>query len=191
MTKRLAVILIDKFADWEFGYLTSTVRDWLKGTVTFHTPAGNEVTSEGGLRAASDGAIEDLKATDFDALAVIGSGQWSKTGAPDISDLLISADKSHKVLGFICQGTLAAARAGLLDTRPHSSNDSDTPKMVPTYQGAAHYVDTPRALRSDNIVTASGLAPVTFAIEMLMAMYPDKEKELAGFRADCAREHMV
>ena len=191
MSKKFAVILIDQFADWEHGILTSTLRDWLKGEVTFHTPGGAEVTSEGGMRAASDGSIDDLKPADFDALAVIGSGKWSKPGAPDISDMLISADKSHKLLGFICQGTLAAARAGLLDTRPHTSNDGDTPKMVPTYQGAAHYLDTPRAVRSDNIVTASGLAPVTFAIEMLAALYPDKEKELATFRADLAREHMA
>lgn len=188
MAKRLAVVLIDKFADWEHGYLTSTVRDYLGGTVTFHTPKGADMVSEGGMIAKAHGRIEDLSPADFDALAVIGSSVWSSEDAPDLARVVTAADKSNKVIGFICQGTLAAARAGLLDERPHTSNDADTPKMVATYQGALHYVETPRAVRDGNLVTAAGSSPVTFAVEMLIALYPEQEKDIRMLEAEGARE---
>lgn len=188
MAKRLAVILIDKFADWEHGYLTSTLRDFLGGTVGFYTPMGADVTSEGGMVARSSGRIDDLSPSDFDALAVIGSSVWSTKDAPDIAKLVELADKSKKIVGFICQGTLAAARAGLLDERPHTSNDADTPKMVATYQGAAQYLETPRAVRDGNLITSAGSSPVTFAVEILVALHPEREKDIRWLESEGAKE---
>jgi putative intracellular protease/amidase len=189
MTKRLAVILIDSFAEWEFGLLTSVARDYLGAEVTFHTPGGRTVTAEGGLRAEADGAIEDLNLANVDALVVVGSSHWSKGTAPDLNRLLQGVDESGRTLGFICQGTLAAARAGMLNERAHTSNNLETLKKAAVYRGSEHYVDTPRAVRDGNIITAPGSAPVTFAIEMLNALWPEKAGEIGAYHADLVREH--
>ena len=188
MTKRLAVILIEKFADWEHGFMTSALRDFFGGEVKFYTPGGTTVTSEGGMRAAADGAIEALTPDAFDALAVIGSGGWMGDAAPDISGIVQTADRAGRLIGFICGATVAAARAGLLDSRPHTSNDADTPKKATAYAGAAHYRDVPRAVRDGNLITAPGFAPRSFAYEMVSALVPDQEKYLGFFKQELTAE---
>ncbi len=60
--------------------------------------------------------------------------------------------------------------AGLLDERPHTSNDVAALKMFcPGYQGEECYVNEP-AVTDGNLITASGLAPVEFACHILRRM---------------------
>lgn len=188
MPTRLAVILIEKFADWEHGFLTAAMRDFFGAEVRFYTPGGAGVTSEGGMRPTADGALEALTPDDFDGLAVIGSGAWMREGAPDISGLVRAADRAGRLIGFICGATVAAARAGLLDARPHTSNDSDTPKKAAAYQGATHYRDVPHAVRDGNLITAPGFAPRSFAYEMAAALVPNQEKYLGFFKQELQAE---
>ena len=56
------------------------------------------------------------------------------------------------------------------------------------YSGQGLYIDTPCAVRDGTLVTAAGSAPVTFAIEMLTALYPGRAEALQGFKDLCARE---
>ena len=188
MTTRLAVILIDKFADWEHGFLTSALRDFFNGEVKFYTPGGVSVTSEGGMRAAADAAITALDSANYEALAVIGSGVWMKDGAPDIAPQVQAADRAGRLLGFICGATAAAARAGLLNGRAHTSNDADTVKKASAYTGAAHYRDVPHAVRDGNLVTAAGYAPRSFAFEMLSALLPGEAKNLGYYKQELTAE---
>jgi putative intracellular protease/amidase len=188
MPKRLAVVLIDRFADWEHGFLTSATRDFFGGEVRFYTPGGETVTSEGGMRPLADGAIASLDVKDFDALAVIGSSQWDKDGAPDVSALLGAADRAGRVLGFICKGTLAAARAGLLDARAHTSNSLETLRAAPAYRGEAHYQRVPHAVRAGHVITAAGTSPRTFAFEVASALFPEQTRELGWMRAELGAE---
>lgn len=188
MPVRLAVILVDRFADWEHGFLTAPVRDFFQGEVRFQTPGGRTVTSEGGMRALADGAIETLTPSDFDALAVIGSSAWFGGDAPDITALVQAADRAGRVVGFICGATLAAARAGLLDARAHTSNDAATLSKAATYRGAAHYCDVRRAVRDGNLISAPGFAPRSFAYEMVAALYPAESTNLGYLKAELTAE---
>jgi putative intracellular protease/amidase len=188
MSARLAVVLIDRFADWEHGFLTAATQDFFGGTVRFYTPGGADVTSEGGMRPRPDGALSSLRADDFDGLAVIGSSQWSAGDAPELGHLLREADRAGRVLGFICKGTLAAARAGLLDDRPHTSNDLATLQTVPTYRGATRYEAVPHAVRSGHLVTAAGTSPRSFAFEVASALFPERTQELGWMRVELGAE---
>ncbi len=189
MGKHFAFVLIDDFADWEHARLSAAVRTYFAGRVSFHTPGGQTVTSMGGMRFASDHAIEDLQPDDYDALAVIGSAGWIEGDAPDISAVLRAADEAGKVVGAICAGTLAVGRSGLLDSRRHTSNEPGfLEAKAAGYAGGALYVDTPCAVRDGTLVTAAGSAPVTFAIEMLTALYPGRAEALQGFKDLCGRE---
>jgi putative intracellular protease/amidase len=70
----------------------------------------------------------------------------------------------------ICGATIGLAANGLLDDRAHTSNDLGYLKMcVPAYRGEAHYVHEP-AVRDGGLITASGVAPLEFAREILMKL---------------------
>lgn len=191
MTKRLAVILIDRFADWEHGFFTSAIRDFFGGEVRFYTPGGADMTSEGGMRARADGPLDRLTPADFDALAVIGSGVWMGETPPDISELLRNADIAGKFIGIICGATLTAARAGLLDTLPHTSNSLETLQKAPEYRGAGHYQNVAHAVRAGNVITAAGFSPRSFAYEMVAALYPHETTNLGYFKQELMAEQFA
>jgi putative intracellular protease/amidase len=189
MGKHIAFLVIDQFADWEPAYLSSAVRTYFDGTTSFHTPGGEPVTSMGGMSLSPDGAVEDLDPARYDALVVVGSGVWIGDEAPDVSGVLQAADKAGKVVGAICAGTLAAGRAGLLEGRPHTSNETGfLDENAKGYAAAAAYVDTPRAVRDGNLVTSAGSSPVTFTTAVLTALHPQAAENLKQFEAMCAAE---
>lgn len=189
MGKHIAFVVIERFADWEHVYLSSAVRTYFEGTTSFHTPGGKPVTSMGGMTIAPDGAIEDLDPAKYDALVLIGSDGWMGESPPDLSPQLKAANEARKVVGVICAATLAAGRAGLLEGRPHTSNETGfLGENAEGYAATAFYVDTPRAVRDGNMVTSAGSSPVTFAIEVLTALHPKSAENLKQFEAMCAAE---
>ncbi len=56
------------------------------------------------------------------------------------------------------------------------------------YAGADGYVDTPRAVTAGKVVSASGLAPITFAAAIGRLIAPESEQMLAGYEAMFAKE---
>lgn len=180
---RIAVLLNDAFADWETGFLSSSVCEFFGGEVLHFSKDGREVLSEGTLRVIPSGSFNDVDPAEFQALIVCGSSKWMSPNPVDISELLLQAEKHGTVIGAICGGTLTAARAGLLDDRRHTSNGPKwLPEYVATYRGAAHYQDVNDAISDRGIVTAPGSAPVAFAREVLSLLYPD-HKDLAAVLA--------
>lgn len=121
---------------------------------------------------------------------MIGSDQWAQDGAPDISGLLASVAARNGVVGGICAGTLALARAGLFAAARHTSNDRAwLLDKVPDYAGAAHYQDVPHAVADKAIVSAPGSAPGTFAHRFLLALFPGQEAQLSEMRSMFAKEY--
>ena len=59
-----------------------------------------------------------------EVLVVVGGTLWGTERAPDISALLNEQFQRGATLAGICGGTLALARAGLLNGRAHTSNDA-------------------------------------------------------------------
>ena len=79
----------------------------------------------------------------------------------------LSRDARGVPIAAICAATTAVARAGLLVGRRHTSNGLEYLRQhVPDYAGAATYVDAP-AVRDRGLITASGLADVEFAEEIM------------------------
>lgn len=167
---RLIAILTDNFADWEFGLLAAAGRGYCGIDVVSASADTALITSMGGLKVTPDMAIHDIDLPSTDAIAIIGGTTWGRPRAPDLSELLSIAHSHGKVIGAICDGTRALAASGLLDTIPHTSNEPATLAAVPAYRGHAHYVDSAAALKFGRIVTASGLAPVSFMRAMITAM---------------------
>jgi putative intracellular protease/amidase len=71
------------------------------------------------------------------------------------------------IVAAICGATIALANNGLLNNRHHTSNSKDYLVMVcPKYSGSDYYLDKPVVVEN-NLITATGLAPLEFAYEIL------------------------
>ncbi len=171
--KRIAIVLIDEFADWEVGLFAAAARAWLGAEIRHYTPGGKPVRSMGGLTVTPEAALETLAVGDFDALAIIGSSGWEKDDAPDLGAVIREALEAGRPVGAICGATLAAARSGVLAERQHTSNaKAYLTDHVEEYDGT-RYVDTPKAVIDGNLVTAPGSAPDTFAAAMIGLIWPE------------------
>lgn len=157
----IVTILTEGYADWETALLNAAARSYYGIDTKFATPGGKPVTSAGGLKVTPDLAVEDIDPQAVDALVVNGGAAWSQPDAPDVSTVLLATRHAGKTVAGICDGTLALARAGLLDSVKHTSNSTDN--LDPTgYAGKANYQDQPDAVVDGKIVTAPGTAPVSF-----------------------------
>lgn len=179
------------WADWEAGAVLALLREHLKVQIEIATPTGDPETSIGGILAAADYRFDDPVLGDADLFILIGSDAWSEGETPAISALLRQAFADGKPVAGICAGTTALARAGLFEGRKHTSNGKDWLEgVVPGYAGGEHYVDTPKAVTDGKVVSASGLAPVTFAAAVARLVAPEAEEMIAGYEAMFAREFM-
>ncbi|WP_297508652.1 type 1 glutamine amidotransferase family protein [uncultured Caulobacter sp.] len=186
----VAVVLLQPgWADWEAGGVLALLREHLKVQIEIATPTGDPETSMGGVLAAADYRFDDPVLSDADLFLLIGSDAWAQAENPAVSALLRQAFADGKPVAGICGGTAALAQAGLFEGRRHTSNGKDwLAGVVPGYAGAEHYVDTPRAVTDGKLVSASGLAPVTFAAAVARLAAPEAEDLIAGYEAMFARE---
>lgn len=165
----IATILTEGFADWETALLNAAARAYYDVETRFVTPGGQPVRSMGGMTVSADLALEDFSTSGIDAVIVCGGSIWQSPEAPDLGGLFAEAIREEKLLGLICDGTFAAAKAGILDNVRHTSNGVGH-LDASGYAGASHYVDTPGAVRDGKIVTAPGTAPVRFMAEIMAGL---------------------
>jgi putative intracellular protease/amidase len=186
---QIGFVFIQGFADWELGHLAGAAVEWFGAQAVALTPEGKPVVSIGGFTLLGQRGLSAEENKNLHAVAVIGSDAWSAANAPDLRPLLRAVAGRGGVVGAICAGTLALARAGLFAERAHTSNGRDwILEKVPDYPGAAHYRDVPHAVTDHRIISAPGSAPGTFAVAFLAALHPDKRAQLDQMRDLMARE---
>lgn len=181
-------VLTEGFADWETGLFNATARLYYGFDTRFTTPQGKPVTSSGGMLVTPQLAIEDIGLDGLDVLLLCGGPAWQSAGAPDITALLLDAQRRQVVLAGICDGTRVLAQAGLLDHVRHTSNSADNLASIGTYAGAALYQDVPHAVADQRVITAPGTAPVTFTAAVLAAL-GIADNNLKAYLALHAAEH--
>jgi len=168
MTK-IVTILTEGFADWETTLLNAVARTYYKVETHYATPSGKPVTSSGGMRVTPDLAAENVRPDAFDAVIICGGSAWQGDNPPDVSSLLRATRNAGTLLGLICDGTWAGAKAGILDDIRHTSNGAGY--LDPTgYKGGALYRDTAAAVTDHRIVTAAGTSPVAFMTAMMQGL---------------------
>ena len=188
--KTIGIFLPDGFADWEYGLLAASAAENLSAKIIFLTDNTASVRSIGGLltKGERDASVEAN--TDLDALAIIGSDIWRTTNAPQVGNLLQAVAGRGGTVGAICGATVVLAKSGLLAGRRHTSNGKDwLLEATGGYIGQSHYADQAAAVRDGAIISASGLAPDTFAIEFLGALYPEASEMLSEAKNMFAGEH--
>lgn len=165
----IVTILTDGFADWETALLNAVAHSFYKAETHFASPGGKPVTSSGGMRVSPELALETLDLDKLDALIVCGGTIWQTPKAPDLTSLLNTAHAKGKVIGAICDGTVATAKTGLLDNIGHTSNGKGYLDGT-GYMGEAHYQNVTHAVVDQKVVTAPATAPVTFMAEVMKAV---------------------
>lgn len=189
-SKIVGFVFIEGFADWEYGLLAASAVEWFGARAVSLTPDGRPVTSASGFRLMPGRGTEPHENADLDAVALIGSDRWAAEDPPNVAPLLDAVAARGGVVGGICAGTLALARAGLFKDVAHTSNGRDwILKNEPGYAGAERYVDVPHAVADGSIVSAPGSASGTFAHRFLLTLYPAQEQQLTEMKAIFAREY--
>lgn len=190
--KTIGFVFIDKFADWEFGLLSGSATDWFAARAVALSPLTGQVRSIGGLKLVPERGVGTEENSDLDAVAVIGSDTWPSEDAPDIAPLLHATLARGGIVGGICGGTLALARAGIFEDRRHTSNGAGwIESKIGDYPGSSLYQDVPYAVRDAHIVSAPGSAPGTFTTNFLEALFPEKAGQVAEMREFIAREYQA
>jgi putative intracellular protease/amidase len=175
--RTLYLYVLDTLADWEPGHVMAELRSGrylkdpaLRYSVVLCGSTMDTVTTMGGLHLTPEVLIRDIQPAPGDVLVLPGADTWLD---PVQAPALRAADRLSDagiLVAAICGATLGLANAGLLDNRPHTSNDPAALKMFcPNYHGTDPYVNEP-AVTDGNLITASGLAPVEFAYHVFRAL---------------------
>jgi putative intracellular protease/amidase len=169
----------DTLSDWETGYATAHIVSpaWHRSPDQFRVvtvgPSLSPVTSMGGMRIQPDIAIGSLDPADSAMLILPGSNIWNTpTFEPFAAASRRFLDAGVPVAA-ICGATGGLALAGLLDDRAHTSNAAEF--LAGTgYAGGHLYRDEP-AMTDGDLITASGVRPVEFAVEIFrrLGIYGD------------------
>ncbi len=166
--------VFDTMADWEVGYLSAELnsgRYYRKGLkplkiVTVGVDK-NPVITMGGVKILPDIGHEEFIIEDAAALILPGGNTWTE---PIHNPILKKAEECLQkgvIVGAICGATMGLAEKGMLNNRWHTSNDLGFLKMTcPNYAGEKYYKQEP-AVSDGNLITASGIAPLEFTVQML------------------------
>ncbi|MBK4993425.1 ThiJ/PfpI [Pseudomonas sp. S37] len=186
---RVALLLTPGFADWEYALIAGTGAPFYGLELDFFAPSPGQFRSQGGLAVTVDHDLLQCLAWQPDVVAVIGGLLWEGEQAPDLGSFLQACHTRGATLAGICGGTLALARAGLLDTVAHTSNNPQyLQQHAANYAGQARYQSTPAAVVAERIITAPGPAPVSFTCAVLQAAGVAQEA-VGQFRSMLAAEH--
>ena len=161
-------------SDWEYGYLIAELnsgryfRKDLAPLKVMTVGANKEmITTMGGLSIKPDISLDECILDSEVLLILPGGATWGEEIHQPILERIGQALKLGTTVAAICGATDALANMGYLNTRKHTSNNLEYTKMIsPNYKGEKFY-ELESAISDANLVTASGIAPLEFAKEVL------------------------
>lgn len=164
-------------SDWEYGYLIAELnsgryfkKDIAPLKVITVGATKEMITTMGGLSIKPDISLDECTLERNDLLILPGGTTWSEEIHQPILERVGEALKLGVVVAAICGAVEALANMGYLDARKHTSNNLEYTKMVcPDYKGEKFY-EMESAVSDANLVTASGIAHLEFAAEVLKKM---------------------
>lgn len=173
-TEKVYLYVFNTMSDWEYGYLIAELNTgrYFKKDIeplkVVTVGANNEmITTMGGLRIKPDISLDECTLERKELLVLPGGTTWNDEIHQPILERIGQALELGTIVAAICGATDALANKGYLDTRKHTSNNLEYTKMVcPNYKGEKLYEAGP-AVSDANLVTASGIAPLEFAMEVL------------------------
>lgn len=120
----------DTLADWEIGYLTAELDSGRyfaeSGARMPVRTAGlslDPVTTKGGLRLVPDTTVDRITAEDAGVLILPGGDTWLEPVHDPVLAKAVELLEARVPVAAVCGATMALANAGLLNERPHTSNN--------------------------------------------------------------------
>ncbi len=176
--KNIAIYATETMSDWEYAYLTTQVAEAEaqvpdRFKVLFVGESLGAVRSKGGIEVVPCLTLQDIQnRTDIAAFVVPGADTYFD-GHEQLLETIRVLNGNGVLLAAICGGTVAFARAGVLDHCKHTSNAQGFLATV-NYANIDGYKEED-VVFDGGVITASGLAPVLFTAAVLRAagVYPD------------------
>jgi putative intracellular protease/amidase len=182
---RIHVALYDSLADWELGHLLAELRTGrFTGTpfeVVTVAETTDPITTMGGVRMLPDLALAALDPADSALLVLPGADFWDAGGGEPFAEAAARFLDAGVPVAAICGATAGLARAGLLDTRRHTSAAAEYLAYT-GYAGGEHYVQA-RAVVDGNLITAGPQSPVQFARAVLEHLNLASAEKLDAYEA--------
>jgi len=166
--KAVYLLVVPGFADWEPAHALAELRRNGQYRVEVVGLSIGVVESMGGMTVVPTTTVAKVDPADVAVFILPGGDRWEQLPLePELEALLGALDRDGVPIAAICAATTAIARAGLLRGRRHTSNGlAYLQQQVPGYSESGAYVDAP-AVRDRGLITASGLADVEFASEIM------------------------
>ena len=170
MTRAGSVYLlaVPGLADWEPAHAVAELRRHGGYRTEVAGLSLEPIESMGGITYHPTRTVRDTDPADVAVFILPGGDRWEQQGPEaELVALLHTLDEAKVPIAAICAATIAIVRAGLVRGRRHTSNGLDYLRgQVPDYTDTSLYVDAP-AVRDGGLITASGLADVEFAAEIM------------------------
>ena len=166
--KAIHLYVFPGYADWEPAHAVAELRRNGGYAVEVVSNTLDPVESMGGVKVLPTRLLSQVKVSEVAAWILPGGDAWETEEAdPELIERLSDAKDAGVPVAAICASTVAIARSGLFRGRRHTSNGLRyLESQVPQYSDSANYVDDP-AVRDRGLITASGLADVEFAREIM------------------------
>jgi putative intracellular protease/amidase len=167
-TKAVYLLVVPGFADWEPAHAVAELRRNGRYRVEVVGLSPEAVESMGGVTVLPTTTVSKVDPADVAVFILPGGDRWERLPLEQaLRALLVTLDRDGVPIAAICAATTVIASAGLLRGRRHTSNGlAYLQQQVPGYSESGAYVDAP-AVRDRGLITASGLAAVEFAAEIM------------------------
>lgn len=171
---KIYVYVLDTFADWEAGYILAELnskrffkKDAREIEVILVGNSLESITTMGGFNIKVDTLASDIEVSDDNALILIGANTWNDKKNNLVIEKAKEFFNTKGLVAAICGATVKLADTGILDKRLHTSNGAGFLEMFSSnYKGTKNFVDK-KAIRDENIITASSCGSLEFAREII------------------------
>ena len=160
------LFVFNTLSDWEPAYVLPMLND-PAGRYCVQTVGMSRepVKTSGGITILPDMMLTELEPEQSAMLILPGGDPWAQGKYPEAIEKAQAFLTAGVPVAAICGATAGLALAGMLDSRPHTSNAPEY-LQAPGYGGAAYYKDQPVVTDGD-LITANATAPVDFAYHIL------------------------
>ncbi|GLT16657.1 putative protease YoaZ [Vibrio zhanjiangensis] len=197
MKKMVYLAVYEGISDWEYGYVLAHINspDFQANPNAYGIQtvgkSKHPIRTKGGVSILPDLELNELNPEDGAMFILCGSDHAATGGIDDFVRVAKQLLEQGVFIAAICGATAALAKHGLLNNIPHTSNAKEYLEMT-GYAGGKYYVEKP-AVSSEAIITASGIEPVAFAVEIFkkLNIYSDdvldawitlfEHKDIKGF----------
>lgn len=169
-TKDVHLVVLDTMADWEPSFAIAHINQPAPGIASRYQVrtvglSREPALTKGGVRVLPDLTVDELSPANSALLILPGADIWAQKTTDRALDKARTFVEAGVPVAAICGATLGLARAGLLDSRRHTSN---APEFLTStgYGGANNYVHQ-RVVEDDGVITAPATASLEFAKHLL------------------------